>query len=80
MNSLLVRLSESESIVKPLRLLSGHDIMTEFDIAEGPIIGQLLDELREAEAIGEVQQREQALAFVRARIPGLKGTQADTGA
>jgi hypothetical protein len=54
--------------------------MTEFGIAEGPIIGQLLDELREAEAIGEVQQREQALAFVRARIPGLKGTQADTGA
>jgi putative nucleotidyltransferase with HDIG domain len=80
MNSLLVRLSESESIVKPLRLLSGRDIMTEFGIAEGPIIGQLLDELREAEAIGEVQQREQALAFVRARIPGLKGTQADTGA
>jgi tRNA nucleotidyltransferase/poly(A) polymerase len=79
MNSLLVRLRESESIVSAPRLLSGNDIMDELGVGEGPLVGHLLAALREAQAVGEVNGRDEALAFVRARIPGLEGTQAGTG-
>jgi hypothetical protein len=68
MNSLLVRSFEDEGIVHPPRLLTGYDIMSELSLAEGPIIGRLLGALEEAQAAGDVGDREQALAFVRERV------------
>lgn len=68
MNGLLVRLSEEEGIVRAPRLLTGHDIMEQFGIGEGPQVGRLLEELREAQATGDVTDRDSALTFVRARI------------
>ena len=66
MNSLLVRSMEEEGIVHPPRLLSGHDIMSILGIPEGPAVGRLLEALREAQAAGEVHNRDEALAFVGA--------------
>ena len=66
MNSLLVRSKEVEGIVQPPRLVSGHDIMSVLGLPEGPAIGRLLEALREAQAVGEVHDTEEALAFVRA--------------
>ena len=65
MNSLLVRSQEEEGIVSPPRLLTGHDIMRELGESAGPLIGRLLEALREAQAAGEVTDTEGALAFVR---------------
>jgi poly(A) polymerase/tRNA nucleotidyltransferase (CCA-adding enzyme) len=42
--------------------------MSEFGLAEGPRIGELLESLREAQAVGEVNDRESALTFVRAQL------------
>ncbi|MBN1440134.1 MAG: CCA tRNA nucleotidyltransferase [Anaerolineales bacterium] len=53
-----------EEIVHPAPLLSGDDLMREFDLRPGPQIGELLDALREAQAAGEVGSREEALALV----------------
>ncbi|HEY8171748.1 MAG TPA: HD domain-containing protein [Dehalococcoidia bacterium] len=66
MNSLLVRSFEDDGIVNPPRLLTGHDIMFELGLPEGPRIGELLEAVREAQATGEVHDRQEALAFVRA--------------
>jgi putative nucleotidyltransferase with HDIG domain len=68
MNSLIVRLQGEGGIVRAPRLLTGHDIMSTFGIAEGPRIGQLLEAVREAQAAGEVRDREGALALVRAAL------------
>ena len=70
MNSLLVRSFEDEGIVHPPRLLTGYDIMLELGLAEGPLIGELLAALEEAQAGGDVDGRDQALAFVRERMSG----------
>ncbi|MBN2002922.1 MAG: HD domain-containing protein [Anaerolineae bacterium] len=51
-------------VVTPQPLLNGHDLMT-LGIPQGPSIGQLLEALREAQAVGEVENREAAEAFVR---------------
>jgi poly(A) polymerase len=65
MNSLLVRSTEEEGIVHPLRLLTGDDIMSALGVREGPAIGRYLEALREAQAAGEVVSREAALDFVK---------------
>jgi putative nucleotidyltransferase with HDIG domain len=67
MAGLLVRSQEEEGIVHPPRLLTGHDIIRELRLAEGPVIGRLLAALEEAQAAGEVEDRAGALAFVRGR-------------
>ncbi|MDH7487127.1 MAG: HD domain-containing protein [Anaerolineae bacterium] len=53
-----------EEIV-PRLLLSGRDLQEHFGLAEGPRIGELLEALREAQAMGEVSSRDEALALVR---------------
>lgn len=73
MNSLLVRLQGEEGIVDAPRLLTGHDIMVEFGLSEGPRIGHLLEALREAQATADVRDRQGALAFVRAFIDAQTG-------
>ncbi len=61
-------LRERRRIVQPPRLLDGHDLLA-LGLSPGPLLGQLLAELEEAQAAGEIVDREAALAFVRRRLP-----------
>jgi len=56
---------QRDVIVSPPPLLSGHDMITQLHLPSGPIIGRLLEALREAQAAGEVTTREEALAFAQ---------------
>ena len=53
---------EREQYQKPL--VTGHDLMEEFELSPGPLIGRLLEEVKEASAIGEVSTKEEALELV----------------
>jgi putative nucleotidyltransferase with HDIG domain len=59
--------------VSPPTLLTGSDLIEEFKMKPGPRIGELLAALREAQAIGEIQDREQALLFTRAWLDNNQG-------
>jgi putative nucleotidyltransferase with HDIG domain len=52
-----------EEVVAPPPLLSGHDLLA-LGIPQGPVIGALLEALREAQAAGEVGTLEEARAFI----------------
>jgi len=39
-------------------------LMEQFDLEEGPRIGELLEAVREAQVMGQVRTREEALAWV----------------
>jgi poly(A) polymerase len=56
---------ERTELTQPRRLLTGHDLMAELHLPPGPEIGRLLEALAEAEAVGEVTTRDEALAFAR---------------
>ncbi len=43
------------------RLLTGHDLMTHYDLQPGPEIGAVLERVEEARAAGEIETKEQAL-------------------
>jgi tRNA nucleotidyltransferase/poly(A) polymerase len=51
--------------IKPVLFLDGTIIMEKFNLQPGPLIGELLEQLREAQAIGEITNREQALEFIQ---------------
>jgi putative nucleotidyltransferase with HDIG domain len=54
-----------EETVEPLPLLTGGELIAELSLEPGPRIGRLLRTLQEAQAAGEVQTQEEALALVR---------------
>jgi len=56
---------KQEQEINPPQLVDGGDLMQQFDITPGPIVGALLAAIREAQAAGEVSSREQALELAR---------------
>lgn len=52
-----------EETVAPPRLVNGLDVINEYQLEAGPLIGQLLEAIREAQATGKISTREGALAF-----------------
>jgi putative nucleotidyltransferase with HDIG domain len=54
--------------VSPPPLISGNDLMEILGLKPGPQIGQLLEEIREAQASGEVSDRASAIEFARKHL------------
>jgi len=57
--------AEEETLSAPVKLIDGHDLIDIFGLSPGPGIGELLEMLREAQAAGEVNTREDALDYIR---------------
>ncbi len=51
--------------VSPRPLLSGRELMTALDLAEGPEVGELLQLIQEAQAAGEIDTAAGAIALAR---------------
>ena len=50
------------------RLVDGNDIMAEFGLGPGPLVGRLLSAVAEAEAEGRLNTAEEAMELARARL------------
>jgi tRNA nucleotidyltransferase/poly(A) polymerase len=59
---------EPQKSVFPPVLLNGDELMAELGLSPGPRVGELLEALREAQAVGDVTDRSQALAFAKAQL------------
>ncbi len=51
--------------ISPPPLLDGHALIEELNLQPGPLVGRLLEAIREAQAAGEVRDRSEALALAR---------------
>jgi hypothetical protein len=51
-------------------LVRGEDVMTRFRLEPGPRVGWLLTQAREAQDLGRVRSREEALAYLDSLVPG----------
>jgi len=60
--------------VMPPRLLDGNELMSALGIEPGRIVGQLLEAVREGQATGKVQNRDQALALARQHLKDLENS------
>jgi tRNA nucleotidyltransferase/poly(A) polymerase len=54
-----------EESVNPPILVNGGDLMAEFGVSEGPVVGKLLTAIREAQAQGSVKNRKEAFSLAR---------------
>jgi len=61
-----------EETVSPPRLLDGNELMKELGLEPGLIIGQLLEAIREAQAIGKIASRDEAIIFARDEMRNLE--------
>ena len=63
---ILEKYRESKEEVKTLpRLVTGKDVMREWDIPEGPTVGKILRELKEEQISGNINTRKEALEFIK---------------
>ena len=51
--------------IDPPTLVDGTDIMNACHIQPGPKVGEVLEAIREAQAMGKITNRKQALQFAR---------------
>ncbi len=54
-----------ERFIDPPNLIDGEDIMRALDIEPGPLIGELLEVVREAQAAGQIATRDGAISLAR---------------
>jgi hypothetical protein len=59
--SLYAYFVQQETVVNPALFLNGDDLMAELSLEGGKIIGELLNVLREGQAVGDIRSREEAL-------------------
>ena len=57
-----------EETIAPPRLLDGNELMRELNLSPGRIIGQLLETIREGQATGKIETREQAIVYAREEL------------
>lgn len=61
---------QRERLVDPPALLNGNDLMRRLGIKSGPQIGELLEQIREAQVNGTVNSLDDALALARVYLDG----------
>lgn len=68
---LLTAYYQDRRLVEPPQLVRGDDLMKEFGLEEGPLIGELLEAIREAQAVGTISTRDEALELARQALRSL---------
>lgn len=64
---------EKPEKVSPPPLIDGYEVMKRFSLNPGPLIGKVLEGVREAQAAGEVQSKADALRLAEAIITAEQG-------
>jgi poly(A) polymerase len=72
-NYILTKRFQEEEVISPAKLLGGDELMAELNLSPGPLVGQLLETVSEAQAAGEISTREEALELARVALADTQG-------
>jgi len=64
---LIAWLDRYQEVVEPPRLVTGRDVMRAGGLTPGPRVGDMLEAVREAQVVGELDSRAQALSWLAQR-------------
>ena len=70
----IMKESQKPEIKEPIKLVNGNEIMKMFSIPPGPQIGVLLKTIQEAQAIGNINSKQQALNLIEANLNSSGGS------
>jgi hypothetical protein len=62
--------AEQQAAAAAPPLVRGQDVMARFGLEPGPRVGWLLAQAREAQDLGRVRSREEALTYLDSLVPG----------
>jgi putative nucleotidyltransferase with HDIG domain len=68
---------KNDQVVSPPPLIKGSDLLQQFSLTPGPLIGFLLSAIREAQAIGQVSTPEEAIALAKQMLEDEKNKGGD---
>ncbi len=57
-----------QEVVQPPAYINGHDLISSLGLQSGPEVGELLEQVREAQAMGLIRNRAQALDYARSLL------------
>ena len=57
-----------DEVVAPVPFVDGNQLMQALDLTPGPVVGELMSLIREAQVVGQVQNAEDAIQIARARL------------
>ncbi len=55
-------------IINPKPFLNGNDLMFHFDLNPGPMLGEIIEEMKEEQAAGNIQSKEDAIDWIDFRL------------
>jgi len=67
-NYILTEHEKQQVNILPVKLIDGHDVVNIFGLTPGPLVGELLALVHEAQASGELTAKEEALTLVRQEL------------
>ena len=67
---ILQEYQRQRATISPRRLIDGRDLMRDLGLEPGPAVGRLLETIREDQAAGQLETREEALRLARETIKG----------
>lgn len=76
------RYSDQDLMPPSRTILNGQELIEYFDLTAGPLIGRLLEVIREAQALGEIKTREEAIDLVQSMVSDsttFSSTSSDSG-
>jgi len=59
---------EQQAKISPIKIVNGYDLMEKFGLPSSPLLGELLKMLGEAQASGDINNREEALALAEKEL------------
>ncbi|GCE06299.1 HD domain-containing protein [Dictyobacter aurantiacus] len=73
--TLLTRYIREREQILPPRLIQSEELIRHFQLQPGPLIGQLLEAIAEAQAEGEVHSKEEVLWFTEEKLQHIRAQQ-----
>ena len=67
-NYILAEQEKQKYRVMPMNLVNGHDLMNNFGLTPGPLIGKVLAIVHEAQASGDINTKKEALALAQKEL------------
>ncbi|MBI2854394.1 MAG: CCA tRNA nucleotidyltransferase [Chloroflexi bacterium] len=68
----LIEHERQETVIASPKIIDGYDIMKTFGVQPGPELGAVLQQVREAQAAGEISTREEAIECTRGLLASIK--------
>jgi tRNA nucleotidyltransferase/poly(A) polymerase len=64
---------KTQESVSPPTIIDGNELMDQLNLQPGPVVGQLLEAIRENQAVGKIQVKDEAISLAKNLLKDIEG-------